>query len=265
VIDRRPDGPRALAARGVEARFGSTLALAGVDLDVRVVEQVALVGPSGSGKTTLLRVLGGALAPTAGQVEVDGRDPSTDDGKERRALRRRVGFVHQHLGLVPILRANQNVALGRVGERSLLGALRSVFAPRREETLAVYRLLERVGIPDKLFERTDTLSGGQQQRVAIARALYQRPAILLADEPVASVDPARARAVVELLCDLAREHGLTLVVSIHSLELARDCFERLVGLRDGRVMFDARTDEVAPESFERLYALEENEITGDGS
>ncbi|MEZ5976877.1 MAG: ATP-binding cassette domain-containing protein [Planctomycetota bacterium] len=245
----------ALLARSVEVSFDGHQVLRGVDVEIASGELVALVGPSGSGKTTLLRVLGGGLAPTAGTVEIDGTDPARCGARGLRPLRRRIGFVHQQLGLVPILRASHNVLVGRIGEHSLLGGLRSVFLPRDPEVLEVHRLLERVGIPEKLFERTDTLSGGQQQRVAIARALYQRPRILLADEPVASVDPARARAVVELLVELAREGGLTLVVSLHDLDLAREFFPRLVGLRDGRVAFDRATSEVDARSFEALYAF----------
>jgi phosphonate transport system ATP-binding protein len=129
----------------------------------------------------------------------------------------------------------------------------------------VHALLERVGVEDKLFQRTDTLSGGQSQRVAIARALYQRPAVLLCDEPVASVDPARAQAVVELLVEVARERGLALVVSLHDLDLARAHFPRIVGLRAGRVVFDARTSDVASARFDELYRLDEAELLSDGA
>lgn len=257
--------PLALAARTLGVSFGSKCVLRSVDVEVRPGEQLALVGPSGSGKTTLLRALGGALAPTDGSVEIDGHDPVRLGQKQLRALRRTIGFVHQHLGLVPLLRVNHNVALGRLGERSLIGGLRSVFAPSRSEILEIHRLLERVGIEEKLFERTDTLSGGQQQRVAIARALHQRPRILLADEPVASVDPARARAVIDLLTALAREEGLTLVVSLHSLELARASFERLVGLRAGEVVFDRPTADVETQDFEQLYQLDDAELLSDGA
>jgi phosphonate transport system ATP-binding protein len=259
------DDSLALEARALGVTFGSKAVLRGVHLAIRPGEQLALVGPSGSGKTTLLRALCGALHPTVGEVAIDGRNPAALDQRQLRAVRRSIGFVHQHLGLVPLLRVNHNVALGRLGERSLLGGLRSVFASSRAEVHEIHRLLERVGIEEKLFERTDTLSGGQQQRVAIARALYQRPRILLADEPVASVDPARARAVIDLLTTLAREEGLTLVVSIHSLELARASFDRLVGLRAGEVVFDRPTTAVDTEDFDRLYQLDDAELLSDGA
>ncbi len=255
----------AFDARGIDVSLGGKSVLRAVSLSVARGEALALVGPSGAGKTSLLRVLGAALEPNAGSVEIEGRDPWRLGAGERRALRSRIGFVHQHLGLVPILRVSHNVAMGRLGEHGLVGGLRSVFVPRRAELLEVHALLERVGVEDKLFERTDTLSGGQLQRVAIARALYQRPAVLLCDEPVASVDPARAQAVVELLVSVARERELALVVSLHDLDLARSHFPRIVGMRAGRVVFDERTRDVDERRFEELYKLETAELLSDGA
>jgi phosphonate transport system ATP-binding protein len=168
-----------------------------------------------------------------------------------------VGFVHQHHGLVPNVRVVQNVLAGRLGRQGVLRSLVGLAWPRRAEVREVHSLLERVGIGDKLFERTDSLSGGERQRVAVARALYQQPAALLADEPVASVDPARARAMIALLSGLASERGLTLVVSLHDLALARAHFSRLVGLRSGRVVFDRPAAELGDADFEALYALDD--------
>jgi phosphonate transport system ATP-binding protein len=129
----------------------------------------------------------------------------------------------------------------------------------------VYELLERVGIPEKLFERTDRLSGGQQQRVALARALFQKPVALIADEPVSSVDPARARDTIELLTRISREEGLTLCMSLHNFELAREHLPRLFGLRDGKVVFDRASGEIGDEQFDMLYTLEKNEMWRDGA
>jgi phosphonate transport system ATP-binding protein len=145
---------------------------------------------------------------------------------------------------------------GRLGTLSLAATLRSMIViPRRTEH-EIHEILSRVGIGHKLYERTDRLSGGERQRVAIARALYQRPIALLADEPVSSVDPARARDTVELLTSVCRESRLTLCVSLHNLDLAREFFPRLVGLRRGRVAFDANTTELEPGQFETLYRLD---------
>lgn len=237
-------------------RYPARPALDAATLAVAPGEAVALVGPSGAGKTTLLRLLNASLRPSAGVVRVDGEDLATLPAARLREARARIGFVHQDLALVPNVRVSTNVLSGRLGRQSFLGALRSLALPPRRELERAASLLARVGIGEKLFERTDALSGGQRQRVAIARALYQEPSALLADEPVSSVDPARARDTVSLLAELSRERGLTLLVSLHDFELARLCFPRLVGLRGGRILFDLPTAEVRPERVRDLYELE---------
>jgi len=197
------------------------------------------------------------LRPTSGKVEIDGRDLATLTASELRAVRAGIGFVHQDLSLIPNLRVVQNVVSGRLGSRSLISAARDLLFPSRSVVANIHRILDRVGIAEKLFERTDKLSGGQRQRVAIARALFQEPRVLLADEPVSSVDPARARDTVALLRKISAERGLTLCVSLHNLDLARAFFPRLVALRAGRVFFDKATDSVSQTEFDELYSLTE--------
>lgn len=246
----------AFELRAASVSYDAGRALEPTDLVIRPGEALAVVGPSGSGKTSLLRLLNGVLAPSEGQVFVGGQDLSNLDRSGLRDLQAHIGFVHQDHALVPILRAGQNVIAGTLGQRGFLSGVRSVFWPRSEDLQRAHALLERVGIGDKLFQRTDTLSGGQQQRVAIARALFQEPNAILADEPVASVDPARGRALLQLMSALAEERRLTLVASLHDLELARELFPRLVGLRQGRVVFDAAPVDVSEEAFADLYRLE---------
>jgi phosphonate transport system ATP-binding protein len=246
-------------------RFGSLTALHATTLRVEPGEAVALVGPSGAGKTTLLRLLGGTLRPTGGDVRVGGASLNNLDRGALRALRAQVGFVHQDRSLIPNLRVHQNVLAGRLGRTGFFGSLRTMLLPQRALLGQAHALLERVGIPEKLFVRTDTLSGGQQQRVSVARALFQEPEALLADEPVASVDPARARDTVQLLTRISKEDGLTLVMSLHNLDLAREYFPRLVGLRAGRVLFDAAADEVDGAAFHTLYDLKADEMWADGA
>jgi phosphonate transport system ATP-binding protein len=250
---------------GVAVRFRGVAALESISLGIEAGERVGLVGPSGSGKTTLLRLLNGTVRPDEGRVRVGARDLASLSTRELRRVRAGVGFVPQDLSLVPNLRVSQNVLSGRLGRQSFLGSLRSLFVPRRREVERVHSLLERVGIPEKLFERTDRLSGGQQQRVAIARSLMQEPVALLADEPVSAVDPARARDTVALLNEIARDRGLTLVMSLHNLELAREHFPRLVGLRRGRVVLDGPTAEISEEAFRDLYHLANGEMLADGA
>lgn len=245
--------------QGVSVRYGAQAALSHVDLEISPGENLALIGPSGSGKTTLLGLLNGTVRPTAGRVLSEGRDLATLAAGELRNLRARIGFVYQDHCLVPNLRVAQNVLAGGFGRRGFLGALRDMTFPPRAELERAAGILDRVGIGDKLFQRTDRLSGGERQRTAIARALYQEPGALLADEPVSSVDPARARDTLALLVDLSAERGLTLVVSLHDVRLAREFFPRLLGLRGGRVEFDDDARRVDDARLAALYALPEPE------
>ena len=251
----------AFALTHVEVRFGSSRpALSDVSLTINPGEALAIVGPSGSGKTTLLRLLNGSVRPTAGQVFVGGRAVQDLGARELRQMRARIGFIHQDLCLIPNVRVLQNVIAGRLGSLSLAASARAALFPPPTLQREAYEILERVGIPEKLHERTDRLSGGERQRVAVARALFQQPTALLADEPVSSVDPTRARDAVELLTDISRHAGLTLCVSLHNLELARDFFPRLVGLRGGRLVFDAWSSELSASRFDDLYRLTRDEL-----
>jgi len=242
--------------RGVSHAYNGDWALDRVHLEVRAGEAVALVGSSGSGKTTLLRLMNGSVRPTVGTVSIEGAALAGLSGDALRRVRARIGFVHQDLSLVPNLRVSQNVIAGKLGRLGFFASVRAMIFPKGPDLERAHQILTRVGIGDKLFERTDTLSGGQQQRVAIARALFQEPGAILADEPVSSVDPARARDVVSLLTEVSRERGLTLAMSLHNLELAREFFPRLVGLREGKVAFDRRSADVTPHEFRALYDLE---------
>ncbi|MGI9241924.1 MAG: phosphonate ABC transporter ATP-binding protein, partial [Verrucomicrobiales bacterium] len=186
-------------------RFGDVDALDQVSISIEAGERIAIVGPSGGGKTTLLRLLNGIVRPEAGSVTTLGERLDTLAPEKLREVRSRIGFIHQHLALVPNLRVVQNVISGKLGRRGLVRSLRDFFVPGSADLEQIHSILERVGISEKLYERTDRLSGGQQQRVAIARALFQEPLALLADEPVSSVDPARARDTVTLLTQLSEE------------------------------------------------------------
>ena len=240
----------------VGVRFGEVRALVDVSLNVAPGSAVGLVGPSGSGKTTLLRALNGSQAIHDGSLRVAERLIREVGHRELREIRSQIGFIHQSLDLVANLRVSQNVMAGRLGQMGFARSLGTFLFPSRALLREVHGVLERVGIADKLFERTDRLSGGEQQRVALARALFQKPRALIADEPVASVDPSRARDTVELLTRISREEGITLCMSMHNLDLARRYLPRLVGLRGGRVVFDRATDEIDEASFEALYALD---------
>lgn len=254
----------AFALSGVGVNFGAVKALE--DVSARIVrgELVALVGPSGGGKTTFLRVLNGMVMPGRGRVLSLGRELATAPAEDVRRVRSRLALIPQELGLVPGYRVVQNVFAGRFGRRSLAGSMRDLLWPAAPDLDRVHALLERVGIGEKMYQRTEHLSGGQRQRVAIARALFQEPEALLADEPLSSVDPARAVDLVGLLTSLAREEGWTLVMSLHNLELARQYFPRLIGLRGGRVVFDSPAEGLSDDAFAKLYDLSDRELLEDG-
>nr|MEE4267587.1 phosphonate ABC transporter ATP-binding protein [Candidatus Krumholzibacteria bacterium] len=246
----------AVTCRGVTVRRDGRDILSEVDLTINPGEQVALVGPSGAGKTTLLRLLNGMVTPTAGQVMVQGQDLSQVDGRPLQRLRHSIGFVHQDLRLVPNLRVSQNVLSGKLGGMGLWRSLGLFLRPGSGDLDEVHALLHRVGIPDLMFQRTDRLSGGEAQRVALARALIQKPQVLAADEPVASVDPSRSREILALLTELGRQEGLTLCVSLHDPQLVREFFPRVIGMRQGRVVLDEPAAEITAAQLDRLYALE---------
>jgi phosphonate transport system ATP-binding protein len=237
-----------------------TTALRGVTVTVGRGEQAAVIGPSGAGKTTLFRILNLTLRPTSGWLAVDGAPAAALSDDALRRLRRRIGTIYQQHNLVGRLRVVHNVLAGNLGRWSALRALASLLHPG--EAHLAGRALAEVGIPEKLWARTDELSGGQQQRVAIARVLVQDPDIVLADEPVSSVDPSLAVSIVTLLRDLAHASRKTLLMNLHSVELALAHFPRVIGLRDGRVHFDLSPAKVTEDLLRSLYAGHEESRAG---
>jgi phosphonate transport system ATP-binding protein len=251
-----PGGPAVASGTAVRLQkvtkdFAETRALDAVDLTVPAGQMLAILGASGSGKSTLLRTLNGLVVPTSGTVEVLGTDVTRAHGPQMRALRCGVGFIFQQFGLVGRLSVMENVLSGALGRIRFPRA--GVLAYPRALRLDALANLERVGLADRAFQRSDTLSGGQQQRVAIARTLMQRPTVLLADEPVASLDPESSAAVLALLLEICQEKGLTVIASLHQVELARGWADRLVGMRSGRVVLDASPRDVSGEEVMEIY------------
>ncbi|MES2531229.1 MAG: phosphonate ABC transporter ATP-binding protein [Pseudomonadota bacterium] len=229
-------------------------ALQGVTLAAKAGERLAVIGPSGAGKTTLLRVLGAALRPSEGDVTVLEAAPWHLAAPALKQLRARIGTVHQSPPIAPRLRVVTAVLSGRLGEWSTWRALRSLFHP--VDIAGAHAMLSRVALGDRLFDRCDRLSGGQLQRVGVARTLYQRPALLLADEPVSALDPTLADATVRELVAQSQDTGATLVASLHAVDLALRWFPRIVGMRAGEVMFDLPAADVTPAMLDALYASE---------
>ena len=254
--------PTAIRVARGDKTFAARRALAGVQFDVGAGERVALIGASGSGKSTLLRCLCGLETLDAGTSEVDLFErPLQRAGRlvsNVRELRRDVGIVFQQFNLVGRLPVMTNVLMGIAAEQPLWRAVTGAF-PDVDKARAL-DVLGSVGLSEQAFQRASTLSGGQQQRAAVARVLLQGAKLLLADEPVASLDPESTRRVMDLLLELNRQRGITLVISLHNVALARRYCERAIALRNGVVVFDGSTNALSPTFLKNLYGTDAEEL-----
>ena len=223
-------------------------ALDDVSLAFAASTVTAVLGPSGAGKSTLLRCINGLESPTSGSIAVNGIEVST---RTLRQVRREVGMVFQHFNLVPRLNALTNVLTGSLGRVPTFMSLLYAF-PRAEVAMAE-RHLTSVGLAEHAWQRVDRLSGGQQQRVAIARCLLQQPKVILADEPVASLDPETSREVMQLLVNAAKEHQMALVINLHQVDIALEFCDRIVGLRKGQVAIDQPSSTLSAGDLQSLY------------
>jgi len=260
-------GETVVRVDGLTKRFGvgqdAITALDDVSFEVRAGEVVALLGLSGSGKSTLLQHIDGLQAPTSGGGRVLGTELATASKGELRALRRKIGFVFQQFHLVGRLTVLENVCTGALGRlRGPRMGLASYSRPTREQAL---ERLDEVGLVDRAFQRADTLSGGQQQRVAVARALMQKPSMLLADEPVASLDPESSAQIMRLLADIAQQRNLTVLCSLHQVELALSWADRIIGLRNGQVVLDVPARGLSRDEAMRLYSAVGEPVVRDSS
>jgi len=237
----------------ISKNYERKIALSSLSFVVEKGELIALIGPSGAGKTTLLNLLATILQPDSGEIIVDGKPITQYADQKKRA--KKIGIIRQQFDLVGQLAVIHNVLAGRLADWGFFKSLFSLFIPQ-EKQVAI-KALERVGLPDKQYERTSNLSGGEQQRVALARLLMQKPEIILADEPVASLDPARADDILDMLTKIAKEEHQTVIASLHSVEYARKYFTRLIALKNGELFFDLPADQVTDEQLQKLYQLKE--------
>ena len=241
-----------ISLAGVSKRFpNGTLALDDVSMEIPKGQLLSLIGLSGSGKSTLLRHLNGLHKPTAGTVRVMGVEVSSASNRSLRTVRRNVGFVFQQFGLVGRATCLENVLSGALGR--LRGPRYGVWSYPKSLRREAFDHLERVGLTPQAYQRADTLSGGQMQRVAIARTLMQQPQLLLADEPVASLDPESSAQVLELLLRIAAEENMTVIVTLHQVELALGWAHRIIGLRDGKVVLDRDARGLSQEDVMEVY------------
>ena len=252
-----------VSARHPAAHGGSAPALDAVDLEVAAGEHIAIIGPSGAGKTTLLHLLACALQPSSGSVEIGGRDPWRLARRELQRLRGNLFLAPQVPPLPPRQRVVTAVLAGRLPRIGLAHSLRSLFYPTA--IAQADAALARFDIADKLFARVDRLSGGERQRVGLARALVAQSRLLLVDEPLSALDPSRAAQAVRSLVEGARDSGATLLTTLHDVPIALQNFPRIIGLRDGALMFDLPSAEVSPARLEALYAQKLEELQGVGA
>ncbi|XAH22740.1 phosphonate ABC transporter ATP-binding protein [Xylophilus sp. GW821-FHT01B05] len=238
-----------IRVRHLTKRYGSNDVLRGVDLDAAAGEFLVILGESGAGKSTLLRCMNRLAVADGGELTIAGMDAVRCP--DERSLRRAVAMIFQHHNVVPRLSTLKNVLSGRLGALPTWTSVLHLF--RAGDIALAHECLARVGLAHKAHERTDSLSGGQMQRVGIARALAQQPRVILADEPVASLDPLTARKVMQYLLDASRDLGITVVCNLHQVELAREFADRVVGLAQGRVVFDGVPQDLGQPELDRIY------------
>lgn len=234
-------------------------ALDAVDLEIPSGQVIALIGPSGAGKSTLIRCVNRLVEPTSGTATLDGAELTSLGASALRRSRRQMGMIFQEYALVERLTVMENVLSGRLG---YVGFWRSFFRKFPQSDVdEAYRLLDRVGLLHMADKRADELSGGQRQRVGICRALIQDPALLLVDEPTASLDPKTSREIMRLIVEMCRERGLAAIINIHDVNLAKMFVQRVVALNFGAIIFDGLPDDLTPDVLTQIYGEEDWEAT----
>jgi len=226
-------------------------ALKNINLQINDGEFVIIIGSSGAGKSTLIRTINGFVKISEGELIVNGKNIKNLNEKELRILRREIGMIFQNFNLVKRISVLRNVLIGRLGYISTIKSIFNLFG--KEDIELAFENLRRVGIEDKAYVRADQLSGGQQQRVAIARALTQKPKIILADEPVASLDPPTAKVVMDYLKQFNRELGITTIINLHDIDLVMEYGKRVIGLRNGEIIYDGKVENINDKVLKEIY------------
>ncbi|MCS4243628.1 phosphonate transport system ATP-binding protein [Rhizobium sp. BIGb0125] len=243
-----------LELRHVTRRFGNHVAVNAVNVEIPQGQMVGVIGRSGAGKSTLLRMINRLVDPTDGSIRFNGTEVSSLRGSSLRNWQRDCAMIFQQFNLVPRLDVLTNVMLGRLNHRSTVLSLLSIFS--HDERIMAISALERLGIEHVALQAAGTLSGGQQQRVAIARALMQSPKMVLADEPIASLDPLNAKIVMDALRDINEREGITVLTNLHTLDTARNYCERIIGMSAGRVVFDGTPSELTAAAVKEIYGTD---------
>ena len=241
---------------------GGVEALKNLDLEINEGDFLIIVGLSGAGKSTLLRTINNLVKPSNGVVFLDNKDITNANKKQLKQIRSQIGMIFQTFNLVNRSTVLKNVLTGRLSKVSTIRSVLGLW-PKDQKQMA-FEALNQVEILEKAYVRASNLSGGQQQRVGIARALSQKPKVMLADEPVASLDPITSRVVMSYLKKINQELGITTIVNLHFLDLAKEFGDRLIGLRDGELVYDGKVDDVSDEDFENIYgrSIKQSDLIG---
>ncbi len=230
---------------------GKVRALENVSLSIGQGEFVGIIGSSGSGKSTLLKTINQLVRPMEGKVYLGDREITSLNNKDLRKIRRDIGFIFQDYNLINRLTVLDNVLMGRLGYKSSLKSIFGIFTD--EEYERACRAIRQVGLESKRFDRADQLSGGQKQRVAIAKTLCQRPKIILADEPVASLDISTSKNVMDYFQKVNEKKNMTILINLHDVNLAKEYCHRIIGLKDGRVLYDGEVGDLSDHILKELY------------
>ncbi|MEG0258652.1 MAG: phosphonate ABC transporter ATP-binding protein [Lysinibacillus sp.] len=235
-----------------------TQALRGISFDVHKGEFIAVIGPSGAGKSTLLRSINRLVTPTSGDIVYEGESLMKAKGTSLRKLRSNIGMIFQHYNVVDRLSVLENVLHGNLGRMSILSGLFNRYSEAQKES--AIHLLKKVGLEHEIRKRVDELSGGQRQRVGVCRALAQNPALILADEPIASLDPKSSSIVMESIYQNCLEQGIACLVNLHQVDVAKKYATRIIAIQKGRVLFDGKPEDLTDELIVRLYEGKEDEL-----
>jgi len=247
-----------LEIKNLTKYYGDVKALSDVSFDVRKGELVIIIGPSGAGKSTLLRCINRMIEPSDGTIIFDGLNVRAMQKRELRQTRARIGMIFQHYNLVFRLSVIENVLHGRLGYKTDLDGILGRYSEAEKE-LAV-SIIEKLGLEDQIYKRCDTLSGGQKQRVGIARALLQEPAMILCDEPIASLDPSSAKVIMDHLRKISHKMDITLLVNLHQVDVAIKYADRIIGINAGSVVFDGPPSELTKKKIHEIYGTETGEL-----
>ena len=240
-----------LEIKNLTVEYGNFRAIDNVSFTVKDGEFVAVIGSSGGGKSSLMKAINLLVKPKSGSIKIDDEEMTALSSRKLRMKRRKIGFVFQDYNLIDRLSVIENVLTGRLGYKSSLKSLLGIFS--KEEYENAEKALEKVGLSEKLFVRGDELSGGQKQRVAIAKALVQEPKIILADEPVASLDVNSSKIIMEYFKEINRVQGITVIINIHDVNIALKYADRVIALKKGKIVFDGKGSEITDDILKRVY------------